>query len=292
MRISPLHISVKYPSSLDSFVAEGSWKGMKLEREKGENVIVGDFSFKQNGERLTDNLWLGTFELVLDSINIKDKERTNIGLSGLKVTGGTEAEDDDHFSSSVKFSLAKLNVLNPSDKQSPIALKDQVFELNLKKIAITELDALVALSDDFRRADQMTDPTEQVRAQMEMMGKLIDKSTALLNKGLVVEIPELAFSNSEGRAKSSLRLEQASGSWDKSKPNAELLEKTSGTLSIDIPVKMLNALPREGAMFKQQLEGLVQSEFVVLKDGHYRVNATLASMVVNLNGKDMPLPAL
>jgi uncharacterized protein YdgA (DUF945 family) len=293
VHLNPFHMDVKLPADLKTYSAKGNWKGLSIDGAKSDSLVLNDFSFSQKAKKLTDNIWAGTFDMNLKHLQATESGQDGIQLSGLKMTGKTSEEDKGHFSSTTRISLAKLDLIDPLNKKLNTSIKDQVLQLDIKKVSLKELDELLAMSDEFKKADLIKDPTEQLRAQMDTMNKLILKSTALLNKGIEIDIPELAFSNEGGRSKSSLSLVQAPGTWSAggAKPG-ELLDKTQGNVNVDIPVKMLDGFPKQKDFMKQELDGLVTSGYMVLKDGHYLLNASLKSKVVNLNGKDMPLPPL
>jgi uncharacterized protein YdgA (DUF945 family) len=291
LHLNPFKMDLKLPANLKSYTVKGHWKGLSIDGIKSDSMIINDLSFSQKAEKLTDNIWAGSGAMKLDSLEFTQSGQDSIFLSDFKMTSKTIPEGKGYFSSLTRFSLAKLNLVDPQNKTLNTSVKDQVFELDFKKVSLKELDELLALSDEFKKADLIKDPAEQLRAQMSAMNQLILKSTALLNKGIEINIPELAFSNKGGQAKSSLSLIQLPGAWNANSANhSELLDKTQGSLHVDIPVKMLAGFPKQKDLFKQELDNLVSKDIMLLKDGHYVLNASLKSKIVNLNGKEMPLP--
>jgi|GEM_PF-3807139 len=292
IQISPFYLSVDFSSDFNRFLVNGSWKGAKIESKNGNKLVFNSLTYHQAGHRFADNVWLGRFEVVLDSISTKSKMQSELNAKLIKIVGETNKDDDAHFSSSASFKVSRIDFQNLLKKEDSFDITNSVFDIAINKIAIDEFEALMALSDGYRKADQITDPAEQIRSQMEMMSKLLKASTALLNKGLVITIPKLAFSNAGGRAKASLYLKQKPGTWDINQSYKGLLQNTAGTLKIDIPEKILRFLPEKGKAFRVQLDRMMRSKLITLKNGHYQTKAKLNGLDFYLNGKKIPLPKL
>ncbi|UZE95653.1 YdgA family protein [Alkalimarinus alittae] len=279
--ISVFEMTVDVPSDYKQVTASINWPGMKMTGADGKDLAIGQLSMTQTGSQLTDYLWTSDMVLTLDSISGLDSEQ-RFDLINLKMTSITEEASKGRIDSGFEMSIDSVK-LNEEE------FKNQKLVFSLKDLAIVEFDTLMGTFDKLEETSQITDPQQQAMAQMEQFARIGQDVTALFNKGLKIDISELFVNTPKGDVTGVLHIEQPESDTAANAGPGALLQTTKGHLSLAVPVQLL-ALA--GPQIQQQLEGLLAQNLIV-KDGDvYKTEAKLESMVININGTEMPLPPL
>ncbi|WP_250656727.1 DUF945 family protein [Alkalimarinus coralli] len=279
--ISALEMIVDIPSSLEQVTASIDWPGMNLSGESGEEIKVGQFSMTQTGSQLTDYLWASDMTMTLDSITgLESGQRFD--LKKLEMSSVTEQSSEGRVDSGFEMSIDSVK-LNEDE------FKNHKLVFSLKNLAMIEFDALMETFDKLEETSQIGDPQQQAMAQMEQFARVGQDVTALLNKGLEIDVSELFVNTPKGDVKGLLHIEQPESKEVSNAGPGALLKTTKGNLSLSIPAQLLE---QGGPEMQQQLQALL-SQNLIVKDGErYKTEATLENMMMNINGTEMPLPPL
>lgn len=279
--ISEFEMTVDVPSDLKQVTANIDWPGMSMTGEDGTDVTVGQFKMTQTGSQLTDYLWASDMTLTLDGVSAKEAGQS-FDLKNLKMSSVTEETTKGRIDSGFDMSIDSVK-LNGEE------FKNQKLVFSLKDLAMVEFDALMETFDKLEETSQITDPQQQAMAQMEQFARVGQDVTALFNKGLQIDISELFVNTPQGDVKGMLHIEQPESDVTVSAGPGALLQTTKGQMTLTAPALLLE---NAGPEMMQQLEGLLAQNLIV-KDGEvYKTEAKLESMVININGTEMPLPPL
>ena len=279
--IAVFEMTVDVPSDHKQVTANIDWPGMTMSGEDGEEVMIGQFKMTQTGSQLTDYLWASDMTLTLDSVSGLESGQ-KFDLKNLKMSSITEEATKGRIDSGFEMSIDSVKL---NDEE----FKNQKLVFSLKDLAIVEFDALMETFDKLEETSQIADPQQQAMAQMEQFARVGQDVTALFNKGLKIDISELFVSTPKGDVNGMLHIEQPESDVTVNAGPGTLLQTTKGQLSLTVPALLLES---GGPEMQQQLEGLLAQNLIVKEGEVYKTEAKLESMVINVNGTEMPLPPL
>lgn len=279
--IAVFEMKVDIPSGYDQVTAGIDWPGMNMVGQSGKDVSIGQFKMTQTGSQLTNYLWTSDMTLTLDSISGKDSGQT-FNLENLKMTSITEEAATGRVDSGFEMTVDSV-------KFNEEEFKNQKLAFSLSDLAIVEFDALMETFDKLEETSQIADPQQQAMAQMEQFARIGQDVTALFNKGLKIDITELFVSTPKGDVNGMLHIEQPESEGPATGGPGALLQTTKGHLTLSVPAQLFML---GGPNMQQQLDALVSQNLVVKEGDIYKTEAKLESMMLNINGTEMPLPPL
>lgn len=279
--ISVFKMTLEVPSDHKQVMADINWPGMSVTGVDGDALSIGKLSMTQTGSQLTDYLWTSDMSMTLDSVS-GSGDGQSFTINKLKFNSITEEASVGRVNSSVEMMVDSI-------KFNDDEFKNQKLVFALSGLAIEEFDGLMETFDKLEDTAQISDPQQQAMAQMEQFSRIGEDVTNLLNKGLKIDISELFVSTSKGDINGKLHLEQPESDAASGAGPAALLQTTKGSLSLSVPVLLVEGGTPE---MQQQLEALLAQNFIV-KDGEvYKTEAALENMIINVNGTELPLPPL
>lgn len=277
--LSRLELNFAVSGKADHVSVDFDWPGATI--AEGESVVrFGQFSGKSQAKRLTDNVWIGDSKATLVSISGNPPGEAPFSLENLSITADTREVSGGRVDSEFDMQLGRLQVADMDGQ-------NHRFRFSLTGASVAELDKLMGTLDEVSRMQsEMTDPQAAMMRQFELFGRMAGEARALAQKGMSLALPELRVNTPQGALEGSfvMRHPEIAGEAPES-----VLQSLTGDLVLSVPRALIEALGEEQMM---QMEGLVEQGFVNRTDSHYRVEASLAEMMVNLNGQSIPVPPL
>lgn len=190
----------------ETLKAEGHWKGLS----QGSEVAIGPVNFASDMYQLTEKIWIGKSNFVLEQMKVNDGKSNPFDLSGLTVNFDTSTSKDKKTITMV----TDFHVDHIELGEKP--LSDWAGTLKVKQLDTASFEQCMALSSDvMTRAGQRFEKTDGNSGDFQSVlkdemardtPKLMSTLSGLLKKGLGIEISGLDINLPEGKVAGSLDL--------------------------------------------------------------------------------------
>ncbi|WP_111496935.1 DUF945 family protein [Marinobacter bohaiensis] len=269
----------------DHVEANVRWPGVIL-RSGGMRASLDDFELTQEAQRVADSLWSGDVEMTIASMDLVDGDQAPVHLEGLTVTSDTRPEKDDtKLSSEASFLLDEVSV--GDDSYGPHRV-----DIALDNLDVAAWTRFQSVATEIQMLQAQPDPnmTQQAlfQQQMMLMQKFSQAAKGVAAAGLTIGMPTIDLKSADGDITGHWKLSHPAVPADQRADMPLIVQQLTGELDLSAPVALFQSEPEMAA----NLENLVQQGILTRDGDRYRIEAEVADMAVNLNGREMPIPPL
>jgi uncharacterized protein YdgA (DUF945 family) len=242
-------------------------------------VTVAGIEMDQSMEHLLGDLWLGGGAFRIENVSVRPGAGAPVVLSGLAILSDSEAHDDrSRLDSSLTVTLSELTL--PQGSYGPhhveFVLHDlEVHSWNRFSNALTGLQNLALTDGD-------PDVEAQARVMQELMASFQDVAAA----GFSLGFPRVSLATPEGEVRAEAEVHHPELTPDERAAMLLVMQRLSGNLDLSLPL----ALAEEYPALRMQLAPLIKQGLLVQEGDRLTLAATLADLVVTVNGEAFPLP--
>lgn len=247
-------------------------------------VRVNDFRFEQSMTHLNGDIWVGDMDGKVASTELTPAGQPPITLEGFTANSRMETKDNGGRLGS-RLTIAAEQLRLEDEAYGPHKLTFALEDLDVESwsgltTGMAELQeiALQASDSGDRKAFQQ---------QVAVMGQINTAMRNLAAAGFSVAVPELAVTTPEGEISGSAEIRHPELVNDQSM-GMLMMQRLVGEMNLSIPAKLADNYP----VVRMQLAPLVKQGLLVPEGDQLVLAAQLSDMVVDVNGREIPLPPI
>lgn len=246
------------------------------------DLRFNDLTVEQQVQRLSGDIWIGEGTLALQSLELMPVNADAVMLRGLSFYSNSEAVNDSSALDS--FISVKLDELQLAED----SLGPHRIEFALKGLNVEAWNSIRRSVTDMQMAAfaaENGDPGA-FQQQMQAMSDVGESVQLLAAAGFSVGFPDIHLVSPEGPLQGNMLVTHP-GSTDGSEPLL-IMPALEGEMALSIPL----ALAENNEAVRLQTAPLIKEGLLVTEGDRLLLNATLKDLILNVNGREIPLPPL
>ncbi|MCW8891210.1 MAG: YdgA family protein [Sedimenticola sp.] len=310
IRFEGMDGEMRFDAALETVSADFTLPVLVLSDDKQQSLEIHGMKLSSHSSQDISGLMLGGGAFTVERILVQDPESgSRVEMDQLGIDASSSAEADS-VSAFVRYRLEKVQV------------DDQVFGPAVLKLGFGNLPAAVLLkiqeSVEEINAQQLSDE----RKGMALLSVLMGNAPGLLKGDPIITIDELSVQTPDGLIAGTLSLQSQGLEWKEITHAPAVLNKLVGDASLQMPEKLFRMLMQQkvqgdllrqfeqrrlmdpdsemptaeqltdmsNTLVERQLELMLGQDLLVKEGGAIMTNAKLASGLLSVNGKTIPLP--
>jgi uncharacterized protein YdgA (DUF945 family) len=274
-------VRVKGGLGSDTVDISADWPSLVVASEKLDLRLSG-LTLEQEMQRLSGDVWIGEGTLALQSMELMPANADAVMLRGLSFYSNSEAVNDNSaLDSRIRVKLDELQLAEDT-------LGPHRIEFELKGLNVEAWNAVSRSVTDMQLAAfaaENGDPTA-FQQQMQAMSDVGDSMKLLAAAGFSVGFPDIHLVSPEGPLQGKVLVTHP-GSTGGSEPLL-IMPALEGEMDLSIPL----ALAEDNEAVRMQTAPLIKDGLLVTEGDRLILKATLKDLVLNVNGRQIPLPPL
>jgi uncharacterized protein YdgA (DUF945 family) len=266
----------------DAVGISADWPSLVIATE-AVDLRLSDLTLEQEIQRLSSDVWIGEGTLALQSLELMPANADAIMLRGLSLYSISEATNDNSaLDSSISVNLSELQ-LAAGDTLGPHRIEFALKGLNVK--AWNALSRSVTDMQLAAFAAENGDPTA-FQQQMQAMSDVGESVQMLAVAGFSVGFPDLHLVSPDGPLQGKMLITHPGAAGD-FEPLL-IMPALEGEMELSIPL----ALAENNEAVRMQTAPLIKDGLLITEGDRLLLKATLKDLVLNVNGRPIPLPPL
>jgi uncharacterized protein YdgA (DUF945 family) len=257
------------------------WPSLVIASEEVD-LRFSDLTLEQEMQRLSGDIWIGEGTLALQGLELMPANADAIMLRGLSLYSSSEAINANSALDS--FISVKLDELQlAGDTLGPHRI-----EFELKGLNVEAWNAVSRSVTDMQLAAfaaENGDPTA-FQQQMQAMSDVGESMQMLAAAGFSVGFPDIHLVNPEGPLQGKVLITHPGAAGDSA--SQLIMPALEGEMELSIPL----ALAENNEAVRMQTAPLIKDGLLVTEGDRLLLKATLKDLVLNVNGRAIPLPPL
>ncbi|MEH6355441.1 MAG: DUF945 family protein [Marinobacter sp.] len=274
-------VRVKGGLGSDTVDISADWPSLVVASEEAD-IRLGGLTLEQEMQRLSGDVWIGEGTLALQSLELTPANADAVMLRGLSFYSNSEAVNDDSALDS--FISIKLDELQLAED----TLGPHRIEFVLKGLNVDAWNAVSRSVTDMQLAAfaaENGDPTA-FQQQMQAMSDVGESMQMLAAAGFSVGFPDIHLVSPDGPLQGKVLITHPGATSD-SEPLL-IMPALEGEMELSIPL----ALAENNEDVRMQTAPLIKDGLLITEGDRLFLRATLKDLVLNVNGRPIPLPPL
>jgi uncharacterized protein YdgA (DUF945 family) len=274
---------VRVKGGLGSDVVDISadWPSLVIASEEVD-LRLGDLTLEQEMQRLSGDVWVGEGTLALQSLELMPANADAVMLRGLSLYSNSEAiNGNSALDSFISIKLDELQLAGDT-------LGPHRIEFELKGLNVEAWNAVSRSVTDMQLAAfaaENGDPTA-FQQQMQAMSDVGESMQTLAAAGFSVGFPDIHLVSPEGPLQGKVLITHPGAAGDSA--SQLIMPALEGEMELSIPL----ALAEDNEAVRMQTAPLIKDGLLVTEGDRLLLKATLKDLVLNVNGRAIPLPPL
>jgi uncharacterized protein YdgA (DUF945 family) len=274
---------VRVKGGLGSDVVDISadWLSLVVASEQADIRFSG-LTLEQEMQRLSGDVWVGEGTLALQSMELMPANADAVMLRGLSFYSNSKAVNDNSaLDSIISVKLDELELAG--DTLGPHRIEFELNGLNIE--AWNAVSRSVTDMQLAAFAAENGDPTA-FQQQMQAMSAVGESAQMLAAAGFSVGFPDIYLASPEGPLQGKVQITHP-GAAGASEPLL-IMPALEGEMELSIPL----ALAENNEDIRMQTAPLIKDGLLITEGDRLILKATLKDLVLNVNGRAIPLPPL
>jgi len=265
----------------DAVNISADWSSLVIASEEVD-LRFSDLTLEQEMQRLSGDIWIGEGTLALQSLELMPADADAVMLRGLSFYSNSEAVNDNSALDS--FISVKLDELQlAGDTLGPHRI-----EFELKGLNVDAWNAVSRSVTDMQLAAfaaENGDPTA-FQQQMQAMSDVGESMQMLAAAGFSVGFPDIHLVSPDGPLQGKVLVTHPGATGDSE--SLLIMPALEGEMELSIPL----ALAENNEAVRMQTAPLIKDGLLITEGDRLLLKATLKDLVLNVNGRPIPLPPL
>ena len=265
----------------DAVDISADWPSLVIASEEAD-LRLSDLTLEQEMQRLSGDIWIGEGTLALQGLELMPANADAIMLRGLSLYSNSEAINDNSALDS--FITIKLDELQlAGDTLGPHRI-----EFALKGLNVEAWNAVSRSVTDMQLAAfaaENGDPTA-FQQQMQAMSDVGESMQLLAAAGFSVGFPDIHLVSPDGPLQGKVLITHPGATGDSE--SLLIMPALEGEMELSIPL----ALAENNEAVRMQTAPLIKDGLLITEGDRLLLKATLKDLVLNVNGRPIPLPPL
>jgi hypothetical protein len=265
----------------DAVDISADWPSLVIASEEAD-LRLSDLTLEQEMQRLSGDIWIGEGTLALQGLELMPANADAIMLRGLSLYSNSEAINDNSALDS--FITIKLDELQlAGDTLGPHRI-----EFALKGLNVEAWNAVSRSVTDMQLAAfaaENGDPTA-FQQQMQAMSDVGESMQLLAAAGFSVGFPDIHLVSPDGPLQGKVLITHPGATGDSE--SLLIMPALEGEMELSIPL----ALAENNEDVRMQTAPLIKDGLLITEGDRLLLKATLKDLVLNVNGRPIPLPPL
>jgi uncharacterized protein YdgA (DUF945 family) len=266
----------------DAVNISADWPSLVIASEEVD-LRLSDLTLEQQMQRLSGDIWTGEGTLALQGLELMPANADAIMLRGLSLYSNSKATDDNSaLDSFISVKLDELQ-LAAGDTLGPHRI-----EFALKGLNVEAWNAVSRSVTDMQLAAfaaKNGDPTA-FQQQMQAMSDVGESMQMLAAAGFSVGFPDIHLVSPDGPLQGKVLVTHPGVAGDSE--SLLIMPALEGEMELSIPL----ALAENNEAVRMQTAPLIKDGLLITEGDRLLLKATLKDLMLNVNGRPIPLPPL